>query len=68
MKFYCYDSKNLSLKKESVLNNIKRNYVFYIIFSLQLVYFPYVYLNYYLFLVYLLKKFLHLKVNMKKFV
>jgi len=34
MKFYCYDSKNLSLKKESVLNNIKRNYVFYIIFSL----------------------------------
>ena len=32
--FYCYDSKNLSLKKESVLNNIKRNYVFYIIFSL----------------------------------
>ena len=34
MKFYCYDSKNLSLKKESVLNNIKRNYLFYIIFSL----------------------------------
>tara|TARA_B100000085_G_C18343599_1_gene431377 strand:+ start:117 stop:719 length:603 start_codon:yes stop_codon:yes gene_type:complete len=33
MKFYCYDSKNLSLKKESVLNNIKRNYLFYIIFS-----------------------------------
>ena len=33
MKFYCYDSKNLSLKKESVLNNIKRNYIFYIIFS-----------------------------------
>ena len=34
MKFYCYDSKNLSLKKESVLNNIKRNYIFYIIFSI----------------------------------
>ena len=33
MKFYCYDSKKLSLKKENVFKHIKRHYIFYILFS-----------------------------------
>ena len=34
MKFYCYNSKNLLLEKENVFKHIKRNYVFYILFSI----------------------------------
>ena len=34
MKFYCYNSKNLLLEKENVFKHIKRNYVFYISFSM----------------------------------
>jgi len=34
MKFYYYDSKNLTLKKENAFKHIGRNYIFYLIFSL----------------------------------
>ena len=34
MEFYCYNSKNLLLEKENVFKHIKRNYVFYISFSM----------------------------------
>jgi uncharacterized FlgJ-related protein len=34
MRFYNYDSKSFTLEKENVFKNIKRNYIFYIAFSL----------------------------------
>jgi uncharacterized FlgJ-related protein len=34
MKFYCYNSKDLLLEEENVFKHIKRNYVFYISFSM----------------------------------
>lgn len=34
MRFYNYDSKSLSLEKENVFKHFKRNYIFYIAFSL----------------------------------
>ena len=32
MKFYCYDSKKLSLERENVFKHVKRNWIFYISF------------------------------------
>jgi len=32
MKFYCYDSKKLSLKRENVFKHVRRNWIFYISF------------------------------------
>ena len=34
MRFYNYDFKSLSLEKENVFKHVKRNYIFYAVFSL----------------------------------
>lgn len=34
MRFYNYDSKTLSLERENVFKHVKRNYIFYAVFSL----------------------------------